>query len=189
MPLDDSGRTPSAEDFADLRLALEQAQMKMGDHRDRSNHQERYWFDASHYDCFHSKFELHKLRKVLTRREATIVLRRPIHERTRSGDREKIMGVQMLVTRSGETFLHPGNTICEVALLPQSKGSSGAGKDERAFLVRYSDGSKTDVFEGSNYLAVMEHLRDVMGLSAQWGVMLPQTIEAGRQEVELKNLI
>ena len=60
------------------------------------------------------------------------------------------MGVQMLVTRSGETFLHPGSTISEVSMLPRSEGSSGARKNERAFLIRYNDGSKTDMFEGAN---------------------------------------
>ena len=49
------------------------------------------------------------------------------------GVAEDVMGVQIIVTRSGETFVHPGNTISEVALLPREKGTRGIPAQQRAF--------------------------------------------------------
>ena len=69
----------------------------------------------------------------------------------------------MIVTRAGETFVHPAETISEVALLSSDKGSGRP--NERAFKVKYSDGSKTDWFEGCKYIEVMEMLKISLGLS------------------------
>ena len=100
-----------------------------------------------------------KLRKVLPRRDCTIVIRRPIHQIDRNGHAE-VGGISVIVTRSGESFVHPIETLVEVALLGEEKGTRGASlKNERAFKMKYSDGSKTDWFEGSCYVDVMEMLR------------------------------
>ena len=123
---------------------------------------ERFWVEASQYDAFVVKFQLYKLRKVLGRRAATIVIRRPIHQRDRNGN-EELGGVSMIVTRSGDTFVHPAETIVEVALLSREKQARGVSLDERAFRVKYTD-SKTDWFEGKCYVEVMEMLRLVLGL-------------------------
>ena len=146
-----------------LRTCLEQQHQKMEVIKQRANTLERFWVEASQYDAFVVKFELYKLRKVLSRRPATIVVRRPIHQRDRSG-KEELGGISVIVTRSGETFIHPAETIAEVSLLSREKGTRGISSNERAFKLQYSDGSKTDWFEGSCHKEVMEMLRIALGL-------------------------
>ena len=142
---------------------LEQQLRKMDILKQRASTLERFWIEASQYDAFVVKFDLYKLRKILSRRAATILIRRPIHQRDRSGI-EELGGVAMIVTRGGETFVHPAETISEVALLSSDKGSRRS-PDERAFKVKYSDGSKTDWFEGTKYMEIIEMLRIALGLS------------------------
>ena len=157
-----SNPTNEKKEINALQMCLEQQLQKMSIVKERANTLERFWVEASQYDAFVVKFQLYKLRKVLGRRAATIVIRRPIHQRDRNGN-EELGGVSMIVTRSGETFVHPAETIVEVALLSREKQARGVSLDERAFRVKYTD-SKTDWFEGKCYVEVMEMLRLVLGL-------------------------
>jgi hypothetical protein len=142
-----------------LRSRIDQQLHKIRQLTQKTATLERFWVEASQYDAFVVQYNLYKLRKVLPRRDATIVVRRPIHEKDRNGQEE--MGISVIVTRSGEVFVHPIETISEVSLLPLDKGTRGAAlsKGERAFKVKYNDGSKTDWFEGSCYEEVMDMLR------------------------------
>ena len=139
-----------------LRTCIDQQLQKITTLKQRADQLERFWLEASQYDAFTVKFHLYKLRKVMPRREATIAIRRPIHQRDRNGHEES-NGIAVVVERGGETFVHPVGTIVEVSLLGVEKGTRGAAeKGLRAFKLKYNDGSKTDWFEGRQHDEIME---------------------------------
>ncbi len=138
------------------RERLRQAQAKSEILQNQLVQLNDFWMMAQTYDTLVRKFDLFKLRKVLPRRNASIVLEQRIHSSE---------GPVLLVTRSGETFVHPCSTIRKINLLPSEQGSRFALDSERAFSIEYSDTSKTDTFEGSCWQEVLDCLRRVLAKS------------------------